>query len=252
MFYEPGCYGRVVLGELAEENQQRLAELPGEWLEFDPASGAIVVRHCQPSSAPCLPAIAGELVRMLAELTTSQQAGIIGGDLYVHTESKGQLVRLRVTPGGAVEIRWAHPDYLHARRAAYTGRESFIEPAVQRLNGCVSLLTSDPVQAARELETLAQNYEGLYPGGELAASTDEPLGKVQLELRDVNLDVHSLLNRLLVLAEPGSLFGYIELSSFAAADPEQCARFVFADGKVWVERPALWEEPPEEVRRPAA
>lgn len=242
MFYEPGCYGRVVLGELPEEIQQRLVDLPGEWLEFDPPSGAIVVRHCQPSTGLCLPAIAGELVRMLAELPNAQQAAIVGGDLYVHTESKGQLVRLRVAPGGVVQISWARPDYLHARRVPYTGREFLIQPQVQRLNGCISFLTPSPAQAARELESVAQNFEGLYPEGEFTSSTDESLGKVQIQLRDVNLDVHLLIARLQQMATPSSLFGYVEMSSFAAADPEQCARFLFREGKVWVERPVLWED----------
>lgn len=245
MFYELGCQGRIVLGDLPESAKQRLADLTGEWLEFDPPSGAIVVRLCQPSTSPCLATIAGELMRMLAELSAEEQANVPGGELYVHTEKKGELVRLRVGPGGVLEVRWARPDYVHARRAPYTGRESLVEAEVQRLNGCVSLLAAEPAKAARELEELALNYEGLYPGGDCSAVTDERLGKVQLQLREMNLDVHLLIARLEQLAVPGSLFGYIEVSSFAADDPEQCARFVFEDAKVWVERPVLWEEPAE-------
>ncbi len=252
MFYETGCYGRVVLGKLPEGIQQRLAELPGEWLEFDPPSGAIVVRHCQPSSAPCLPCITAELERMLAEVPPSEREAIPGGDLYVHTESKGQLVRLRVEPGGDLRACWAHPDYSRAERRLYTGRESLVAPPVQCLNGCVSLVTAAPAQAVRELEALADAYVGLYPEGEFLASADERQGKVKLELRDVNLDVLLLIGRLEQLAAGGSLTGRIEVSSFAAAAPEHYARFLFEEGKAWIERPALWEEPHPEQEPSAA
>lgn len=252
MFYDSRCYGRVVLGKLSEETQQRLAGLPGEWLEFDPVSQAIVVRYCQPSSAPCLPAIAGELERMLAELRSSERAAIPGGDLYVHTESKGQLVRLRVEPGGNLRICRAHPDYSRAERKLYAGGESLVAPQVQRLNGCVTLAHAAPAQAVRELEALADSYLGLYPEGEFLASADESQGKVQLQLRDVNLDVLLLMERLRQLAVEGTLFGRIEVSSFAAAAPEQYARFLFEEGKVWIERPALWEEPHPEQQPSAA
>ena len=99
MFYDAGCFGCVVLGELPETVQQRLGALPGEWLEFDPLTGTIVVRHIQPSAGPSLPMIAGELVRMLSEIPEAGQDRIPGGDLFVHTEVAAQLVRLRVEGG---------------------------------------------------------------------------------------------------------------------------------------------------------
>ena len=122
MFYDAGCYGGVRLGELPEAVQQRLAALPGDWLEFDAPTGMIVVRHIQPSAGPCLPTITGELVRMLAEIPEASQAAIPGGELFVHTERGGQLVRLKVEAGGAVKIEWAHPDYTRAHAPAVPGR----------------------------------------------------------------------------------------------------------------------------------
>lgn len=248
MFHETGCYGRVVLGELPLEVQERLTRLPGEWLEFDPGSNEIVVRLCQPSSAPCLPTISSELVRMLAEIPGCNQAEIPGGDLYVHTESKGQLVRLRVETGGALRISWAHPDYSRAQRKAYTGSaETSIDPRVQCLNGCVSLVAAAPSQAARELETLADTYEGLYPEGEFALSADEQNSRGQLQMRDLNLDVQLLLQALRKLAAAGTLSGRIGVSSFAANAPEQHVRFLLEQGEIWVQHPVLWEEPDAEV-----
>ena len=102
MFYDQGCVGRVELGALPEEVAKRLAAIQGEWLEFDPPSGAIVVRHVEPTSTHHLPAIACELVRIFSEFPAELHGEIPGGDLFVHTEEEhGQLVRLRVEPGGS-------------------------------------------------------------------------------------------------------------------------------------------------------
>ena len=243
MFYDAGCYGRVILGQLPEAVQQRLGRLPGEWLEFDPLAGTIVVRHIQPSAGPSLPTIAGELVRMLSEIPEAAAVRIPGGDLFVHTEVAAQLVRLRVEAGGALKIEWAHPDYARAKRQLYTGaRVEMVEPRVQRLNGEVTFATADPARAARELESVADGYEGLYPEGELAVKVDRSTGRMAMEIRDLNVDVRLLVERLQALAAPGSLTGDIEVSSFAAIVPEQHLRFVFDDGRTWVQRPVLWED----------
>jgi len=241
MFYDAGCYGRVALGELPESVQQRLGGLPGEWLEFDPVLETIVVRHIQPSAGPCLPTIAGELVRMLSEIPAAAQAGMPGGDLFVHTEGDAQLVRLRVEPGGALRIEWAHPDYAKAKPQLWKGaRVEMVEPRVQRLNGAVTFACADPSKAARELAALADGYEGLYPEGDLVVKADQASGRVAADVRDLNVDVLLLVERLQQLAAAGSLVGDIEVSSFAAIVPEQHLRFVFDDGKTWVQRPVLW------------
>ena len=243
MFYDAGCYGRVALGDLPDSVQQRLGALPAEWLEFDPMLETIVVRHIQPSAGPCLPQIAAELVRMLSEVPEASQEGIPGGDLFVHTETGAQLVRLRVAAGGALTIEWAHPDYAQAKPQLWTGAKvEMVEPRVQRLNGTVAFACADPARAARELEALADGYEGLYPEGDLVVKADRAKGRVAVEVRDLNVDVLLLVERLQTLAAAGSLSGDIQVSSFAAALPEQHVRFVFDDGKTWVQRPVLWED----------
>ena len=243
MFYDAGCYGRIVLGQLPKAIEQRLGALPGEWLEFDPTTGTIVVRHIQPSAGPSLPTIAGELVRMLSEIPEAEQDRIPGGDLFVHTEVAAQLVRLRVEAGGSLKIEWAHPDYAKSKRQLYTGaRVEMVEPRVQRLNGGVTFESAEPVKAERELESLADTYEGLYPEGDLAVKADRSTGRVTVEVRDLNVDVLLLVERLQALAAPGSLTGDIEVSSFAAIVSEQHLRFVFDDGQTWVQRPVLWED----------
>ena len=239
MFYDPGCFGRVELGALPAEAQRRLAALPGEWLEFDAPSGAIVVRHVQPSAGPSLPTIAGELVRMISEIPGANHPAIVGGDLYVHTDQTHQLVRLRVEPGGALHVRWAHPDYSSAHKRAWQpGTHDLVDPKVQRLNGEVGFRAGDPAQAAREVQSLADGFEGLYPEGECRAVAAG--GSVRVQLKDVNVDAELLVAALQRLAQARSLEGRIDVGSFAGEAPEHYARFVFENGNVWIQRPVLW------------
>lgn len=240
MFYDTGCYGRVMVGGMPVEVAGNLASLPGEWLEYDPDEGAIVVRHSQPSTAPSLPTIAGELVRILSEIPTGLHARIQGGDLFVHTERSLQLVRLRVEPGGALHIRWAHPDYARARRQTYVrGAEPLADPRIQRLNGRVLFTAEDAGAAAKAVDAAADAFEGLYPEGECRV-TAGPGGSVQVDLSDVNLDVDVLMDALQRLAKPGTVAGQVEVSSFAGEAPERYARFLFEAGQTFIQRPVLW------------
>jgi hypothetical protein len=242
MFYDQGCFGRVELGSLPGDLSDRLATIPGEWLEFDPPSGAIVVRHIQPTSAPHLPAITSELVRILSEIPGSLHESIPGGDFFVHTEAEhGQLVRLRVESGGAVHIHWAHPDFRKALKRPYMGgTEIVIDPEVQRLNGQVTLEAIDPQAAATALQDLADTFEGLYPEGDCVAKVQREPRRVELTMGEVNLDTRLLVDLLQSLALPRTLSGRIEVSSFGTVLPEQQLRFLFEKGKVWVQHPLLW------------
>jgi hypothetical protein len=187
---------------------------------------------------------------MLSEIPEASRDAIPGGDLFVHTERSAQLVRLRVEAGGALGIEWAHPDYSAARPQLYAGgRLEMVEPRVQRLNGRVSFGTADTALAARALAALADTYEGLYPEGDLVVTADDAKQRVDADVRDLNLDVLLLVEKLQELASPGSLTGGIEVSSFAAVVPEQQLRFLFKDGLTWVQRPVLWRDAHE--RQPA-
>jgi len=254
MFYDAGCYGQVALGQLPAAAEERLSALPGEWLEFDAVLGTIVVRHIQPTAGPCLPTIAGELVRMLSEVPAAARAAIPGGDLYVHTEVGGQLVRLGVERGGAVRMEWARPDYTRSRRQLWMGGAiEMVEPRVQRLNGRVAFESADPPAAARELDTLADTYEGLYPEGDLVVTAPraKSAGHVAVEVRDLNVDARLLVERFQRLAAPGTLAGQVEVGSFAATQPELQLRFVFDDGRTWVQRPVLWQDAEGRAGQPA-
>jgi len=243
MFYDQGCVGRIELGPIPSEVAKRLAAVPGEWLEFDPTAGAIVVRHVEPTSAQHLPAIACELVRIFSEIPADLHEGIPGGDLFVHTEDeRGQLVRLRVEPGGTIHLQWAHPDFKRALRRPYMGgAELTIEPEVQRLDGTITFRSPTPESAAVTLQDLADTFEGLYPEGNcVARGTGGSV--VELKMQEVNLDAARLIDLLHKLAEPRSLSGGFEVNSFGTVLPERRLRFLFEDGNLWVQHPLLWAE----------
>ena len=240
MSYQSGCHGRVVLGPLPADVQRRLAKLPGEWLEYDPQSGAIEIGHVQPSTAPILPTVTVELVRILSSVPHELQPGIEGGDFFVHTEEPAtQLVRIRVDEGGAMHVQWAHPDYAGAAREPWTEDTTFSTPEwEQRLNGRVEFEADDAVRAAEELQNLADTFEGLYPEGDFRTSADGD--SVTIAMSDVNLGGRQLTRRLLELARPGTLNGHFEVSSFADFVPENLARVLFEDGEARVQHPLLW------------
>jgi hypothetical protein len=246
MFYDQGCIGRVELGPIPEELSERLCAVPGEWLEYDPPSGAVVVRHVEPTSSRHLPAIVHELVRIFAEIPPELHSTIPGGDLFVHTAvERGQLVRVRVEPGGAIRIQWAHPNFKRALRRPYAGgSEIVIDPEVQQLNGTVAFRTQDPHGAARALEELLEGFEGLYPVGNCGVRIKDE-GSVELTMEETNLEAALLVDLLQKLAEPRSLSGRFELSSFGTVQPVQRIRFVFEEGKIWVQHPLLWVEKDE-------
>lgn len=242
MSYQSGCHGRVVLGELPQELTRRLARLPGEWLEYDAASGAVVIGHVQPSTGPILPTVTVELVRILSEIPFELQSTITGGDFFVHTEEPAtQLVRLRVEAGGALHIQWAHPEYAGAATRPYQGRGDLPTPEwEQRINGSVRLDADDPGAAAASLQNLADTYEGLYPEGDFLASASAQGHQVTVAMAEVNLDAALLVDRLRDVSRPGSLEGRFEVGSFADFVPENLVRLVFDGGEVQVQMPLLW------------
>jgi hypothetical protein len=241
MPYQSGCHGRVVVGAMPADVQGRLDSLPGDWLEYEPGSRCIVVRHVQPTDDPVLPAVTAELVRMLSVIPFELQGRIEGGDLYVHVEEDGRLVRLRVEPRGTLRVQWARPDYEGAVRRAWTdGHDILIEPWNHRLNGRVSFRADDPESVVASLRETAASFEGLHPEGDLETDASMDDGAVAIRLRDVNLDARVLVDRLLALARPRTLEGRIDVSSFDEGAPERLVRLVFDRGEPWVQHPLLW------------
>jgi hypothetical protein len=215
-------------------------------LEFDPPTGAIVVRHVEPTGARPLPAIACELVRLFSEIPAELHEEIPGGAFFVHTEAgHGQLIRVRVEAGGAIHIRWAHPDFKKATRRLYEGgSEILIDPEVQQLDGRVTFEADDPAGASEAILHLADNFEGLYPEGDCAVK-EGPGSAVELSMVEVNLSASALVDLLRTIARPGTLNGRFRVSSFGTILPEQQLRFLFEAGEIWVQHPLLWPETTE-------
>jgi hypothetical protein len=110
------------------------------------------------------------------------------------------------------------------------------------LDGTVSFRSPTPEVAAVALQDLADTFEGLYPEGDCVARATGG-STVELTMEEVNLDAAKLVALLQELADPRSLSGRFEVSAFGTVLPETRLRFVFEDGKVWVQHPLLWEAP---------
>ncbi len=242
MSFQSGCHGRVLIGSLPEPVQRDLVQMPGDWLEFDPPTGSIVVRHVQPTDDPVLPAVTVELVRFLSAIPYEKLRGIDGGDLFVHLEDTGRLVRLRVEKGGALHVQWARPDYAGAVKRPWSdGRELVIGSWDQRLNGSLTFEVTggmEAASAARDLQDLADTFEGLHPEGDFRATWSGE--RVEVALRDVNLDAAALVRTAQRLARSRSLEGRIDVGSFGEFVPEKLVRILFEKGEVWVQHPLLW------------
>ncbi len=239
MFQEFGCHGSIDVGTLPPATIVELERLSGEWLEYDRDAGAIVVRHIEPTAGPIVPTVVSELVHMLATIPFEFQEHWGGGQLLIHTEDVGRLVRITVVSGGALHVEWAHPDYAGAERRPFDRALIQVEPYEQRLNGRVTFATSDASRSALALHQLADTFEGLYPEGDFRVTPNDD--SVEITMRDVNLDVETLMQALQVHAGPGSLTGVIALSSFKDAVPEHMLRLVFEDGAVLMQQPLLWD-----------
>jgi hypothetical protein len=241
MFPDHGCHGEVALGSIPDDVREQLAALPGEWLEYDPDRSIVVKRHAQPSSGPDLPVIAGELVQILATIPAELHQAIPGGDFFVHTTDTRQFVRLHVQPGGVLELQWAHPDFAAASRSPYRGRsETPLDPYYHRLNGTVQFRPATEGAAESVLE-LADTWEGLYPEGECKVVTEGEL--TSIELRDLNLDAHLLIERLQGVSAEGSLEGEFVVTAFGReVRPEDSLRVIFDAGETLVQHPVLWPD----------
>ena len=236
-----GCTGSVELGAISSETQGRLEEVEATWLEFSPDPPSLVVRHVQPDAVSAPREIAGELLEFLSHLSDRERRAARGGALYYLDEQSGEYLRLRVWPGGNLTVSWAHPDYAEANGVPYEGQPGAVvfEP-YQCLNGSVRFKAR--AGAEEDVRSTIERPAGLSPQGEYKIHT---LGDVVgLHLQDVNSSVVPLVETLRKVAVPGSLDGHIEVSSFRAGDLDDYCRFVFKDHKVWLVRPALWNNAP--------
>jgi hypothetical protein len=239
MLQDLGCHGKIAVGTLPPDTVAALEQLSGDWLEYDHDTGAIVVRQVQPTSAPIVPTVTSELVHMLATIPFELQEQLAGGELLIHTEDLGRLVRITVDPGGALHVEWAHPNYAGTEKHPFDGSKIQIERYEQRLSGQITLEADDPAAAANALQQIADTFEGLYPEGSFQ-STPTGNGSVKITMEDVNLDIQELMNTLDAHAKPNSVRGRVALGSFKDAVPEHLLRVVFEDGKVWMQQPLLW------------
>jgi hypothetical protein len=91
-----------------------------------------------------------------------------------------------------------------------------------------------------KLRAVIERPGGLYPQGDFELDVVEE--EVVLTLREVNSSVVPVVDALRKLAQPGTLKGHIEVTSFRAGDLDDYCRFVFKGPDVWLLRPSLWND----------
>jgi hypothetical protein len=234
-----GCTGSVDLGALGKDTLKRLEQIAASWLEYSPEPSALVVRHVQPDDVAPLREVAGELLDFLHAFSETERSQVPGGALYYRDEATGQYVRLKVWKGGFLTVAWARPDYTNAQwRRFHNEPVNLVFEPFQRLNGSVRF-EGNP-NAGDDLRKLIDKTAGQYSQGEYAISST--LRQTSVSLIDLNADALTVVNALQYMAQPGTLSGEVDVTSFRAGDLEDYCRFSFRAGEISIARPVLWSD----------
>jgi hypothetical protein len=230
------CEGKIRFGSLPWDVSERLAQFTGNWLEFAPEENAIIVRHVQPVGCPAMSGVPCELISMIDAVPPDHREKMPGGALYVKDRS-GQILRI-VVERGEVRIQWPHLDYVHSTCMPVEA----IDEANPR-EACVKgwARFSGAQQQAERLQEFVDQFEGLYPEGDMPSECEQ--NTVYVRFKDVNVGPRELLSKMKELADPPqSLQAELDVSSFAPGSLDRNFRIRVRDGAVDVLRPALWEQ----------
>ena len=235
MQFEIECEGKIRCGSLPWEVSERLAQLSGNWLEFSPEEGAIVVRHVQPVGCPAMSGVPCELISILDSIPSDHREKMPGGTLYVR-DKNGQVLRLLVK-GGELLIQWPHLNYAHSKPEAADTVLDSINPREARVCGWARFAGSP--ERAKELVAFVDRFEGLYPEGDMPSECEQNL--VSVRFRDVNVGPRELVYKLETLADiRESLEAELDVSSFAPGAMDRSFRIRIERGRIHALRPSLW------------
>lgn len=231
------CRGRLRLGEVGAATARRLATFSGEWLEYSPEEGALVVRHIQPGGSPALAAVPAELIALLDLLAADEREEMPGGTLVVRDRDR-LVLRLSVEHG-EIRIQWPREDWAHATAIDVDAVFRAVDPVSARVSGTVRFDAPEGAEVA--LVGFIESFEGLYPEGDLRATRDG--GTVRVELLGVNVDPEELVRRVRRMASPPeSLSADLEIGSFAPQAFERDFRLTLRGREAHAMRPSLWPD----------
>jgi hypothetical protein len=231
------CRGRLRLGEVGVATARRLSTFSGEWLEYSPEEGALVVRHIQPGGSPALAAVPAELIALLDLLSADEREEMPGGVLVVR--DRDRLVLRLAVEHGEIRIQWPREDWAHAAPVDIDSVFRAVDPVSARVSGSASF--EAPAGAEIALVGFIESFEGLYPEGELKCARDGAM--VRVELAGVNVDPEELVRRLRrIAAPPASLSADLEIGSFAPQAFERDFRLTLRGREAHAVRPSLWPE----------
>jgi hypothetical protein len=231
------CEGRVRLGPIGADTERRLTGFGGEWLEYSPDEGVLVVRHIQPGGSPAQSAVPAELIAILDSIPPAERDAMPGGTLVVKDRS-GVVMRL-VVERGEIRVQWPREDWDHAVAVEIDAALRGADPFSARVSGKARF--RGPEAKAAAVVDFVEAFEGLYPEGEvlLLAGADAH----EITFRSANVGPAQLLAHLRDAADPiDSLEADLDVGSFAPHSIDRDFRLSIRAGKVQALRPALWRE----------
>ena len=226
MHSELECDGQIRFGPLPWETSERLAQFGGNWLQYAPGENAVLVRQPQPIGCPAFTAVPCELLSMMHAIPPELREFIPGGCLHVR-DSRGEVLRI-VVERGEIRVQWpAREDKPVPVTADVVLHQ--LDPKTARVDGWARF--AGACERAAELKTFVEQFEGLYPEGDLPSECEQNL--VYVKFRGVNVGPSELIDKLRQLSESQeSLQGELEITSFAPGSRQPAVRIIIRDGQL--------------------
>lgn len=231
------CEGKIRLGPLPWETSERLAQFSGNWLLFEPAGNAVVVRQSQPAGCPALTGVACEMISLIYSIPAELRNAMPGGTIYVR-DSLGDLLRV-VVEHGEIRVQWPQKEYA---QPVYVPPDTVLNEVASksaRIRGWARFAGS--CGRAGELRKFVEQFDGLYPEGELPSECEQNL--VYVRFKEVNIGPKELIAKLRELAESEeSLQAELEVTPIEAGRNDAGFRIHIRDGQISAMRPSLWKQ----------
>ncbi len=230
------CEGQIRFGPVPWDVSERLAQFPGNWLQYSPGDSAVVVRRPQPAGCPAYTAVPCELISLLFSIPSELRAFVPGGCLTIR-DSRDDVMRI-VVDHGEVHLQWAQKDFSHAVPVPVDTVLSGLDPKTARVNGWARF--AGACDRAAELREFVERFEGLYPEGDLPSECEQNL--VYVRFRNVNVGPRELIEKLGQLSESqDSLQAELEVGSFDSGSSQADFRIRICDGRMSGLQPSAWK-----------
>ncbi len=221
------CDGQIRFGPIPWETSEKLAQFAGNWLQYAPGENAVVVRQPQPIGCPAFTAVPCELLSLMYSIPPDLREFMPGGCLHIR-DRRGEVLRI-VVERGELRVQWPNTDNTQAVIVPVEAALKELNPKTARVTGWARF--AGACEKAGELRTFVEQFEGLYPEGDLPSECEQNL--VYVKFKSVNVGPGELIAKLQQLSESQeSLQADLNVTSFAADSPSAGVRINIRDGQV--------------------